>query len=123
MSRARFPLSTRPARVGVLLLGAVLFLGACQNLPSPIPGSRGERLSFAQMQALNPGVQGEWIVQEYPFARDVQRRSDGTLQQLTYVVEDPQGSREDVVLLFDNRGTLVRKHYEGPIVRPPNAIR
>lgn len=76
-------------------------------------------MSFASMQMLNEGVDGEWILAEYPDTREVRRRPDGTLQRLTYWVNDPQGRGRGLVMHFDETGTLTRKDYGGPVVRPP----
>jgi hypothetical protein len=90
-----------------------LLLVACAGGPG------GRRLSFAQMQSLNPGVSGEWILDEYPFAGRVDRRPDGTLRSMRYPVEDPLGRGQSVELEFDERGVLSEKRYSGPYVRPP----
>ena len=76
-------------------------------------------MSFASMQAINPGVEGDWVVAEYPFAKNVSRRPDGSLKSLGYQVEDPQGKGRPLMLHFDETGMLVRKQYGGPLVRPP----
>lgn len=95
---------------------AILALfGGCSSIASPTE----DTLSFAQMQALNPGVDGEWILSEYPFARNVERRRDGSLLRMGYWVTDPQGKPRPLMLHFDASGTLVRKQYGGPVVRPP----
>jgi hypothetical protein len=76
-------------------------------------------MSFAHMQAINPGVDGEWIIAEYPYANGMNRRPDGSLETLAYNVTDPQGKRRKLMLHFDETSTLVRKQYAGPLVRPP----
>ena len=70
------------------------------------------------MQTLNPGVEADWVLAEYPFG-EVARRADGSVERITYRVNDPQGETQTVVLFFDARGVLQRKQYSGPIVRPP----
>ena len=92
-----------------------LLLAACSSGSGP----GGSRMSFASMQAINPGVEGDWIIAEYPFARNVSRRPDGSLQSLGYQIEDPQGKGRPLMLHFDETGMLVRKQYGGPLVRPP----
>lgn len=99
-------------------LAAFVAAGACGSVRGPTT----KTLSFAQMQMLNEGVDGEWILSEYPDARAVSRRPDGTLQQLTYWVNDPEGRGRGLVMHFDETGTLVRKDYGGPIVRPPDPL-
>lgn len=76
-------------------------------------------MSFASMQTLQPGVDGEWILAEYPYARNVQRGSNGRLQSMGYWVEDPLGETRPLMLHFDGEGRLARKEYGGPLVRPP----
>ncbi len=83
-----------------------------------LPGQKS--MSFAAMQMLNEGVDGDWILAEYPDARQVERRPDGSLQRLTYWVNDPQGQGRGLVMHFDETGTLTRKDYGGPVVRPPD---
>jgi hypothetical protein len=80
-----------------------------------MPG--GRTLSFAQMQSLNAGVSGEWILEEYPFASGVERWPNGKVRSMRYAVTDPQGRTESVVLTFGEDGVLSGKRYSGPIVR------
>ncbi len=105
----------REARQTAVLAVLVLLCGC-----SSIAGPTASTMSFAQMQALNPGVDGAWILSEYPFARDVQRRPDGSLQSMGFWVTDPQGQTRPLMLFFDEGGTLLRKQYGGPVVRPPD---
>ena len=76
-------------------------------------------MTYASMQAINPGVDAEWIMAEYPFARSVKRRPDGSLESMGYWIEDPQGKNRPLMLHFDQAGVLARKQYGGPNVRPP----
>ncbi len=96
-------------------LALIVLLAACGSSR----GSRAGTLSFAQMQTINPGVSAEWLLQEYPFARNVQRHPNGAVSQLGYSVTDPQNQGRSLVLFFDMGGILVRKSYDGPFVRPP----
>ncbi len=41
-----------------------------------VAGPTTDTITFAQMQMLNPGVDGEWILAEFPDAREVQRRPE-----------------------------------------------
>jgi len=98
------------------LLLFALALAACAS------GGRGpadDALSFAAMQSINPGVDGEWILAEYPFARQVRRHPNGRVQFLGYTVEDPQGKSRPLALNFDENGILASKEYGGPIIRAP----
>ena len=99
----------------VLTCTTLVFLGGCASVAGPT----SDTITFAQMQMLNPGVDGEWILAEYPDAREVQRRPDGSLARLGYWVTDPQGKTRPLMLHFDETGTLLRKQYGGPVVRPP----
>ena len=108
-------LALRCAFVLVLVLLAAL-VGGCGTFASPT----AERMSFAQMQALNPGVSADWVLYEHPFARDVVRDpSTRSVRRLAYWVDDPRGDSRPLVLHFDDRGVLARKEYGGPIIRPP----
>ncbi len=98
------------------LFPLVLLLASCST---PFRGPNTDTLSFAQMQSLNPGVSARWILSEYPFARDIQRRSDGTVAQMGYLVTDPLDDGRAVLLLFDANGIMREKRYGGPIIRPP----
>jgi len=98
----------------VLCVGASCLAG-CGSTSGP----GAKRMSFANMQAINPGVDSEWLLAEYPFARNVNRRPDGSLKSLGYNVDDPQGKSRPVMFHFDTTGTLERKQYGGPVIRPP----
>ncbi len=79
-----------------------------------------EPMSFAAMQSLNRGVSGEWILREFPHAREVVRDPrTGLLRRLGYWVKDPAADNHALVLHFDDRGILERKVYDGPLLRPP----
>lgn len=98
-----------------LLLAVLLVLPGCGSFASPTE----DQLSYAQAQALNAGVEGAWILAEFPFARNVVRRADGSIASLGYWVDDPQGQSRPLMLHFDANGILERKQYGGPHVRPP----
>lgn len=89
-----------------------LALSACSSV-GPL-GPR--RMSFATVQTFNAGVDGRWILEEFPDAT-VERGSDGRLRRLAYAVEDPQGKGQRVTLFLDEREVLVRKEYSGGLVR------
>lgn len=89
-----------------------LALSACGSV-GPL-GPR--RMSFATVQTLNAGVDGRWILEEFPDAT-VERGPDGRLRRLAYAVEDPQGKGQRVTLTLDEREVLVRKEYSGNLVR------
>lgn len=97
------------------LLACTLLACACSSVAGPTQ----KTLSFAQMQMLNPGVEGEWILAEYPFATQVARRADGSLERVGYWVTDPEGKARPLMLHFDGAGVLASKQYGGPHVRPP----
>ncbi len=101
-------------RVAVLLCLCLAATG-CGSVAT----ATGDRLSFAQVQSLNPGVDGEWILSEFPFARERARWPNGRLRSLGYWVNDPAGRPRPLMLHFDAQGVLVRKEYGGPLLRPP----
>lgn len=108
---------SRAAPTLVLPLLLVLVLGtACST---PFRGPQDDALTFAQMQSLNRGVSADWVIAEYPFARNVQRRANGTIAQMGYLVADPLDDTQTLVLFFDQTGVMTHKQYSGPIVRPP----
>ena len=76
------------------------------------------RLSYANVQTLNPGVDGRWVLDEFPQASGVDRGPDGRIRRLSYGVTDPQGKPQTLNLWFDEREVLQRKDYSGPVVRP-----
>ena len=71
-------------RVAALLLVVLLVVPGCGSFASPT----SNQLTYAQVQAFNPGVEGEWILSEYPFARDVVRRADGSICSMGFWVDD-----------------------------------
>lgn len=93
----------------------LLALAAC----SSVRGPGTDTLSFAQMQSINPGVSVEWLLREFPFARDIRRRPDGSIAEMGYLVVDPREDTRPVLLLIDPQGRVAQKRYGGPIVRPP----
>lgn len=95
---------------------ALVLVSGCVG---PFRGPTTESLSFAQMQSINPGVSASWLLSEYPFARDLRRRPDGSIAQMGYLVTDPLDDTRAVLLVFDGRGILTEKRYGGPIIRPP----
>jgi len=80
--------------------------------------SKDNRITYATVQSLNAGVDGEWILHEYPQARGVSRRPDGRLERVEYRVDDPQGHGQTLVLHFDEYGVLARKDYSGQLLKP-----
>ncbi|MDF1702061.1 MAG: hypothetical protein P1V36_12965 [Planctomycetota bacterium] len=102
-------------RAASLILLASLLLPGCGSFAGPTD----RQMSYAAVQQMNPGVEGEWILSEYPFARNIVRRGDGTLCSMGYWVDDPYGKSRPLMLHFDERGVLSRKQYGGPHVRPP----
>jgi hypothetical protein len=95
----------------LLLLAVAALLVACAR-------TGGRTLSFAQMQSMNPGVSGDWMLQEFPFADRVSRWPDGKVRELTYGVTDPNGKARRVTMVFDNQGVMTEKRYTGAYVRP-----
>ena len=101
----------------ILIVVALLSAG-CGTFATPAD----EQMSFAQMQSINPGVSGDWVLYEHPYAREVRRDPQTrSVRRLSYWVSDPRGDSRPLVLHFDQRGVLARKDYGGPIVRPPEA--
>jgi hypothetical protein len=76
-------------------------------------------MSFAEMQSINAGVPVAWLLREFPFARDIRRRPDGSIAELGYLVVDPLEDTRPVLFLIDPQGRVAQKRYGGPIVRPP----
>jgi hypothetical protein len=99
-------------RATLLAAAAALLLSACGSTP------KDRRLDFATVQALNPGVDGKWVLEEFPQARDVGRDANGKIRRLSYAVTDPQGKPQTLNLMFDEQEVLVRKQYSGPLLRP-----
>lgn len=83
-------------------------------------GSVGEdrRLTYATVQSLNPGVDGRWVLEEFPQAQGISRRPDGSLERLQYRVVDPHGHGQRLTLHFDEFGVLARKEYSGTLIKP-----
>lgn len=100
-------------RLAFVVVAVALACTACAN-----PSAR--KLSYAEVQAVNPGVSVDWILAEYPEGR-VTRGPDGKVTQIRYSVADPQGSAQTLVLHFDANGVLRQKRYSGPVLRPGGA--
>ena len=94
----------------LLAILAIAGLAACA---SPM----GNKLSYAQVQSLNPGVSASWVLSEFPFGK-AQRAPDGKVQAISYNVKDPQGKSQSLRLDFDQNEVLRRKLYSGPVVKP-----
>jgi hypothetical protein len=92
----------------------LLFLGACGSTP------KDTRLDYATVQTLNPGVDGRWVLEEFPQAGGVQRDASGMIRRLSYGVTDPAGKPQTLDLIFDAQEVLVRKDYSGRLLRPTN---
>ena len=99
----------------LLLVASVLLLlpglGGCAGGP----GQR--RLTYAQVQALNPGVDVDWVLREYPGANQT-RDAAGRVRRMEFAVVDPYGKGQSLFLEFDPSGTCTRKQYTGAVVRP-----
>jgi hypothetical protein len=100
----------------VLLVAALV---AASAVASCAGDPNGKTLSFAQMQAMNPGVSGEWMLGEFPFASHVGRWPNGKIRELRYPVTDPAGKLRSVTYEFDQSGVLVQKRYAGAYILPP----
>lgn len=113
--RSVTPLRATPWATLLGLSGLALLVLACGTFRAPAERA----MSFAEMQSLNAGVSGAWVLEEYPFARSVQRHANGQIAELGYVVEDPADDSRALTLRFDTRGVLTQKLYDGPWIRPP----
>ena len=109
-ARAPLPVALLVAVSAVASVVGGASLAGCAGGPSG-------RLSFAQMQSLNPGVTAGWVLEEYPFANP-EHGPDGRVRTIRLPVTDPQGRAQSVTLVFDANEVLVEKRYSGPIVRP-----
>ena len=96
--------------LAAILWVTLLAAPGCAN-----PG--GGRLSYAQVQAINPGVSASWVAQEFPFG-SVARRADGTIESISYRVQDPRGQAQNLQLRFDGQEILRDKAYSGRVERP-----
>jgi hypothetical protein len=95
-----------------LALLAALLLTSCGGLAA------SRRISYANVQTLNPGVDGRWVLEEFPEPSGVDRGPDGRIQRLSYGVTDPQGKPQTLNLWFDEHEVLQRKDYSGRVLRP-----
>ena len=77
-----------------------------------------QRLSYAEVQSLNPGVNVDWVVREFPNAR-MSRDRAGRVRQTEHGVTDPYGKSQSLFLDFNECGVCVKKTYSGTVVRPP----
>ena len=100
-------MKTQGLLLTVLLLAS---LAACSS-------SSGGKLSYAQVQSLNPGVPASWVLSEYPCGK-VDRTPDGKVQSISYSVKDPRAKTQSLRLDFDCNEILSRKLYSGAVLRP-----
>ena len=103
-------------RTPLVLLAALALLVGCGTTGG---AAKKGTLSFGQEQTINAGVSAQWLLQEFPFAKNIRRHGCGSVAQMGYRVTDPQNKGHNLTLFFDERGILVRKHYDGPLVRSP----
>jgi hypothetical protein len=99
-------------RASLLVVVSAVLISACGGVP------KEKRLDFATVQTLNPGVDGRWVLEEFPQASGVQRDASGKIRRLSYGVTDPQGKPQTLDLVFDENEILVRKDYSGRLLRP-----
>jgi hypothetical protein len=99
-------------RATLLAAAAAILVSACGSTP------KDRRLDFATVQTLNPGVDGKWVLEEFPQASNVDRDANGKIRRIDYGVTDPQGRPQTLNLMFDEQEVLVRKQYSGPLLRP-----
>ena len=99
-------------RAIVFAAAAAILVSACGSTP------KDRRLDFATVQTLNPGVDGKWVLEEFPQANNVDRDANGKIRRIDYGVTDPQGRPQTLNLMFDEQEVLVRKQYSGPLLRP-----
>ena len=95
----------------VMSLLVTLTAAACAGGPGR------QRLSYAEVQAINPGVRLDWLMQEYPAANQT-RDPAGRVRQVELPVTDPYGKAQSLFLEFDESGVCTRKIYTGAVVRP-----
>ena len=98
-----------------LLVGLALSLGCLVGCGA---GPSSNRLTYAQVQALNPGVTADWVLAEYP-GGSVQRDQAGRVRMTEHGVTDPYGKGQSLFLEYDARGVCVKKTYTGAVLRPP----
>jgi hypothetical protein len=99
-------------KTGALLLVLMVLLGV-----TACAGPFSKKLSYANVQSLNPGLEASWILEEFPFGQ-VTRTADDRVESIVYNVTDPHGKNQTLYLGFDERGILRDKRYSGRVLMP-----
>lgn len=107
--------------VRALALAACLAASACSTVHSVGKGlglSSATQLSFAQVQAIQPGLSAAQVRDAFGPPMNAARGPDGRVTRMEYAALDAKQTRARLILDFDARETLVNKTYTGEIVRP-----
>ena len=109
----------RPAAAVVAAaLGLAAFgLSACAS-GGPKFATSGSELSFAQVQAIQPGLTVAQVRDAYGEPKRVSVRPSGRTERLEYAALDAKGGRNTLFLDFDEREVLRQKTFSGAILRP-----
>ena len=67
----------------------------------PAASPFGSKLSYAQVQSLNPGVPAGWVLSECPFGKVTRVAGRGRSRRSRTRVEDPRGQAQSLRLEFD----------------------
>jgi len=99
-----------------------LSFAACSSgslhLPNLKPGTSADDLSFAQVQAIQPGLTAAQVVDAFGEPKRQSLRADGTVERMEYSALDARNGNNALFLDFDARGVLRQKTFTGAILKP-----
>ena len=101
----------------VLVVVALLTVSACGGLRK-LGGRSGAELSYAQVQAIQPGLTATQVLDAFGPAGRERRGADGRVQVLDYAALDAKNGHARLVLAFDGREVLTEKTFTGGVLTP-----
>ena len=103
--------------VRALVLSMLLVLAGCGGFRK-LGGRSGAELSYAQVQAIQPGLSATQVIEAFGSPGRERRGPDGKIQVLDYAALDAQNGHARLVLGFDAREVLVEKGFTGGVLKP-----
>ena len=100
-----------------LVVLALLAASGCGGLRR-LGGRSGAELSYAQVQAIQPGLTATQVIEAFGSPGRERRGADGRIQVLDYAALDAKNGHARLVLAFDGREVLTGKTFTGGVLTP-----